>query len=207
MGKVKKSYSKFQYADLWDLGLRTEIKSLFDAKNLKKVAPSDWLLQTLEIHRPISLATEKAKSEFIITPILAELRSRNASIFAIYSGFNFNIDEERGLQGFCDYLLAKLPLSVTPETPIIAVVEAKHNQDLADAVPQCAAEMFAARIWNEKRETKNLPDVLYGVVTSGEMWLFLKLEGNVIYVNEKNYSIQDLPQLLGIWQHIINLYE
>ena len=94
MGKVKKSYSKFQYADLWDLGLRTEIKSLFDAKNLKKVAPSDWLLQTLEIHRPISLATEKAKSEFIITPILAELRSRNASIFAIYSGFNFNIDEQ-----------------------------------------------------------------------------------------------------------------
>jgi hypothetical protein len=37
-----------------------------------------------------------------------------------YSGFNFNVDIERGLQGFCDFILAKLPLKVVPDAPIIA---------------------------------------------------------------------------------------
>lgn len=201
----QKSYSKFTYKDLWDLGLHTIVVDLFEPIEVKKVQPSPWLLETLKINQPVSLATEKAKSEFVISPILSEVRQHNSEVFAIYSGFNFDIDRKRGLQGFCDYLLAKLPLSVVPETPIIAVVEAKHNQDLPDAVPQCAAEMFAARLWNEQRMV-DLP-CIYGVITSADSWLFIKLLGDTIYVDNRRFTINNIPELLGAWQAIIETFK
>jgi len=200
----KKSYSKFTYKDLPALGLQVIIKPLFDTTMIIPLAPSAWLSETLALGQEVSLATEKAKSELIITPILSEIRRNNKELFSFYSGFNFDVDAARGLQGFCDFLLARLPLSVVPQTTIIAVVEAKHQQDLVDAVPQCAAEMYAATIFNEKLADK--PAIIHGVVTSGYEWLFLKLEGHIISVNTIRYNLNNLPELLGVWQKVIDFY-
>lgn len=198
-----KSYSKYTFENLKVLGLKTEIVDLFRGIDITSVEPSAWLKETLFRGSSFSLNTEKAKSEFIIAPLLNELYQNNNTIFSVYSGFNFNVDPERGLQGFCDFLLAKLPLNVIPDTPIIVVVEAKLNDSLTAAVPQCAAEMYATRLWNEKRgETTQ---IIYGVITTGNVWQFLRLQnGMTIEIDKKEYSLTQLDLLLGVWQHIIN---
>jgi len=201
-----KSYSKFGFGDLELLGLQTVVVSLFGTQVLQHVEPSPWLREALKRGSEFSLNTEKAKSEFIIAPILNELYQNNKNVFAVYSGFSLNVDAERGLQGFCDFLLAKLPLSIIPQSPIIAVVEAKLNQDLSAAVPQCAAEMYATRLWNEKRH--QLSQVVFGSITTGESWLFLRLkEGNVIEVDNVTYPLSQLEHLLGAWQRVINQFK
>lgn len=201
-----KSYSKFTFDDLQNLGIETEVKELFADVIIPPVEASAWLKETLEKGADFSLNTEKAKSEFIIAPILNELYQNNKTVFAVYSGFNFDVDKEKGLQGFCDFLLARLPLNVVPRSPIIAVVESKLNDVITAAVPQCAAEMYASRIWNEKYD-KPL-HVIYGVITTGTNWLFLRYkEGNIIEVDKNVYQLKQLSELLGVWQYIINQYK
>ncbi len=201
-----KSYSKFTYNDLKDLGLRTIVVDLFAGESILPVKASEWLQETLGGVAEFSLETEKARSEFIIAPILRELHKRNKNVFSIYSGFNFEVDKERGLQGFCDFLLAKPPLNIVPDSPIIAVVEAKLNDTLTAAVPQCVAEMYATRLWNEKYNQAQ--SVIYGIITTGNLWLMLRLkEGMSVEIDTNQYSILQLEAVLGVLQHIINQYK
>lgn len=201
-----KSYSKFTYEDLKSLGLRTVVKELFEGAIIPPIAPSAWLLETLEGGAEFSLETEKARSEFIIAPILRELHKNNKDVFSIYSGFNFTVDSTKGLQGFCDFLLAKPPRNLVPDSPIIAVVEAKLNDVLTAAVPQCAAEMYATRLWNEKYENKKQD--IYGIITTGNLWLMLRLrQGMIIEIDTKQYPATQLDILLGVLQYIVNQYK
>jgi hypothetical protein len=201
-----KSYSKFTFEDLKDLGLEVVVTDLFKGETIVPVQPSTWLTEALRKGAKFSLNTEKAKSEFIIAPILNELHESNQDVFAVYSGFNFNVDVAKGLQGFCDFLLAKLPLKIVPDVPIIAVVEAKLNDVITAAVPQCAAVMYAARLWNEKH--KEQPKTIYGVVTTGNTWLFLRYKnGMTIEADSTQYSLTQLETVLGVWQHIINTFK
>jgi hypothetical protein len=200
-----KSYSKFTFQDLFNLGLDTEVTNIFDTE-IKEIPASDWLKQSLKRGAKFSLNTEKAKSEFIIAPILNEIHENNQDVFAVYSGFNFNVDTARGLQGFCDFLLAKLPLNIIPNRPIIAVVEAKLSQDLSAAIPQCAAEMYATRLWNEKYNEPTQP--IFGTVTTGDNWIFLRLDDDMtVKVDKTNYSTLQLDKLLGVWQVIIDYFK
>lgn len=201
-----KSYSKFTYDDLKALGLRTIVVDLFAEVTIPPVFPSEWLKETLRKGAKFSLNTEKAKSEFIIAPILNELHENNEDVFSVYSGFNFNVDAEKGLQGFCDFLLAKPPLNIMPDTPIIAVVEAKLNDVITAAVPQCAAEMYATRIWNDKYN--QVPQPIYGIITTGNNWLFLRfIEGMTIEIDINQYSLSQIEKVLGVLQHIINQFK
>ena len=200
---MAKSYSKFTHEDLKALGLQTILTHLFERQIISPVQPSEWLKETLSDEGEFSLDTEKARSEFIVAPILRELQKNNKETFAVYSGFNFDVDKEKGLQGFCDFLLAKLPLNVIPDTPIIAVVEAKLSGSLSAAVPQCAAEMYATRLWNEKKGEPT--KVVYGIITNGENWLFLRYnEGMTIEVDKNSYPLKLLSELLGVCQYVIN---
>jgi hypothetical protein len=56
--------------------------------------------------------TEKARSEFIIAPILLELRRMLGGSFGLFSGIEFDVDAARGLNGFCDFILTKLPRQI-----------------------------------------------------------------------------------------------
>src|SRR5260370_41255754 len=53
-----------------------------------------------------SIHTEKARSEFIVAPILAEERKLMNHRISRLSGFDFNVDPGRGLNGTCDFILA-----------------------------------------------------------------------------------------------------
>lgn len=200
-----KCYDKFDYMDIKALGLRTVVNTLFDKQMITPIAPSELLTQALTEGQEFSLDTEKARSEFLIAPILREVYRNNKDVFSLYSGFNFEVDKAKGLQGFCDFILAKLPFNVIPDNPIITIVEAKLNDPLNMAIPQCVAEMYAAKLWNKKYE--HTQPYIYGCITNGEKWLFLYYEEeSVVVVDRRSYHLTDLPLLLGVWQHVINQY-
>src|SRR5947209_4055729 len=50
----------------------------------------------------LAINTEKARSEFIIAPVLMELRRSLGGSFGLFSGIQFDVDSARGLNGFCD---------------------------------------------------------------------------------------------------------
>ena len=81
------------------------------------------------------------------------------------------------------------------EAPLVAVVEAKR-EDLTSGLGQCAAEMVAIQIFNEK-DGRPTP-VVYGAVTSGSNWRFLKLEGSTLFIDQPEYYLRDAAKILGI---------
>ena len=199
---MKKSYSHFTSEDLADLGISVITAGLF--ANISKIKPSAWLLQTFSYNKNFPVSTEKARSEFLVAPILVELKQQNLDKLTVFSGYQFDIDKDRGLKGFCDYLISKKSNAVFIESPVVALVEVKKDQDLIEAAPQCIAEMYAATIFNQKNKTP-IP-IIFGVITTGYEWLFLKLENQEVVIDTTRYNIADLEDLLGIWQTIINQF-
>lgn len=165
--------------------------------NTTPVSCSDYLAGTLEENLPLAIAinTEKARSELIIMTVLLEIRRRSQVPISLFSGSEFNVDLEKGLGGFCDYLISKSKEQLTINVPIVAIVEAK-NENIKGGLGQCVAEMFAAQLFNHQEE--NDIQTIYGAVTTGELWKFLKLVGNVVLIDLKDYYINDIAKILGI---------
>ena len=195
------SYSKFTIQDLNDLGIEVIEKTLFVSLNIPEKAPSDFLMATLERNQRRKLRSEKAKSEFIIAPILADLEEQNRGRFAFFSGYKFNVDAKKGLRGYCDYIFSAKPDAVVIEAPVFCVVEAK-NDNLDNGIPQCIAELYAAHLFN-KQKGKEQP-AMYGAVTFGFEWKFIELAGQVAAVDTTTYYYTELPKVLGVLQYIIN---
>ncbi len=197
---MQKSYSQYTPQDVRNLGLSVEKGPILE--HATDSAPSAWLLETLSLNRQLPMSSEKARSELLITPVLVELHRKNPQTFTFFSGYQFDVDKKRGLKGFCDYLISRKPNAVFVESPIAAIVEAKQEQDLYQATPQCIAEMYAAQLFNEQRQ-QPLP-VVYGAITTGYDWLFLQLIGSKVTVNDNFHSLDQLPSLLGAWQEILH---
>jgi hypothetical protein len=165
--------------------------------------PSEILKDHFEYIKSLNLRSEKARSEAIVFPLLLDVRKRNNDFFTIYSGDNLNINKD--LRGECDFILAKDVNSYDIDYPIFQIVEAKKH-DIEDlGIPQCAAQLIGAKYFNEKRGVTL--DKIYGCATTGVLWQFLCLENNTIYVDRKQYATSNLPELLGVFQFIIDYYK
>lgn len=199
---MPKSYSKFTLDDLVALNFSIENDALFKGISITPIEPSSVLTTILERAQQKNVLSEKAKSEKIIAPILDELEEINNRSFATFSGYQFNVDKAMGLSGFCDFILSKKPKSVIIEAPIFCVVEAK-NDNLDEGIAQCIAEMYAAHIFNQKH--KQALKIIYGAVTFGFQWKFLQLIEKEVKIDYKIYYLNELPQLLGVLNHIVNL--
>jgi hypothetical protein len=165
-----------------------------------EVAPlpvSEYLQETLAYNVPVALAsnTEKSRSEMIITPILLELTKKFANQISLFSGVEFNIEPSQGLNGNCDFLISRSPEFLLINAPVIIVVEAK-KENIKGGLGQCIAEMYAARLFNEREE--NQVTEIYGVVTTGEIWKFLRLSGEVVQIDLAEYFLNDVNKILGI---------
>jgi hypothetical protein len=161
------------------------------------VPPSAFLTAVLEEFAPLGLAigTEKSRSEFIIAPILAELRRLTGRQVSLFSGVNFDVDVDRGLNGFCDFILSRSRDPYFIEAPVLAVVEAK-NEDIRSGLGQCVAAMVGAQVFNERagREAGGV----YGAVTTGTNWRFLRLVGTAVAVDRAEELWTPVDRLLGI---------
>ena len=165
--------------------------------------PRDNLNAILAEVEELPVRSEKAKSEWIVVPILRELRQRNNKFFTVYSGDILNADEARGLNGECDFIITKDTGTFDINYPIIQIVEAKKN-DTELGVPQCAAQLVGSKVYNEEKGIF-LPTI-HGCVTTGNEWLFMVLEGDLIKINTKIYYLNEIENVLGIFQEIIGHY-
>jgi len=166
------------------------------------VQPTEYLEFTLKYNLPVAgeINTEKARSEMIIAPILLEVRRRVGDRISLFSGRDFNVDPERGLNGACDFLLGISDSQLVIDAPVVAIVEAK-KEDIIGGLGQCVAEMIAAQLFNEQEG--NQVTNIYGVVTSGTAWRFVKLEGKTVSVDVVEYYISNVEKVLGIFIAIL----
>jgi hypothetical protein len=182
-----------------DLGLTLQDMDLFAAT--PPVAVREEFAASIQYGVVLAVAnsTEKAKSEFIIAPVLVELRRSLADQFSLFSGVEWDVDSERGLNGYCDFILAKGKSQYVLSAPFIAIAEAK-NDIIRTGLGQCIAAMYAAELCNQQARVPI--STVYGVVSTGSAWKFLQLEGNVVSIDRPEYYIDNLPKIMGILRHI-----
>ena len=171
--------------------------------DIAPVPPSEALIAELEkkVQLAIAIRTEKARSELIVTNVLVELREQFDRRISLFSGIDFSVDAEKGLTGSCDCLISLSPEQFYLEAPVIVLVAAK-NADPTLGIGQCVAEMLAAQRFNQQKGNR-IP-CIYGATTTGTEWLFLKLEGQKLYIDMSVYAIERCDKILGILSSMVN---
>jgi hypothetical protein len=179
-----------------DFNLNTiENMSLFS--DIQEAEISEYLRTTLARNVPLALSinTEKARSELIIINILVEVKDMLSDTISLFSGIDFTVDKERGLNEYCDYIISGSPEQLSLDIPVLAIFEAK-NENIISGLGQCIAEMYAARLYN-KQENRHVP-CIYGGVTTGDEWKFLKLIDDTAYIDQPYYYMSDIQKIIGI---------
>ncbi len=169
---------------------------------VKPVAISSLVRQNLDDGAPMAIAmsTEKARSEFIVAPILMEVWRQCGGRVGLFSGMEFSVDPEHGLTGYCDFLMTASSSQIDIQAPVLAVVEAK-NDNIRSGIPQCIAEMHAAVLFNDRKGQPKR--VVYGAVTTGSLWTFLQLHGVEVEVDLDEYYLREVERIVGILVHMV----
>lgn len=196
------AYSKFTLSEViekFDLKIKSEY--IFDA--IKPVKISDYLKESLFRGYAIALpnGSEKARSELLVSPFLVELKQINNNTISIFSGEFLDVDKKRGLNGECDFILSHNDNQLFIDAPIFTIVEAKKN-DIGESFGQCVAQMMGAKIFNEKH--KKGITTIYGCVTTGDRWHFLRLQDSIVSITPKDTMLEGNEDLiLGTLQIIV----
>ncbi|MGH8497732.1 MAG: hypothetical protein ACRERV_02830 [Methylococcales bacterium] len=195
------SYNDFNLDDLKSkFGLVfTEDRSLFAHVSTMEISPD--LANILSEFVPLALAidTEKARSEFIVAPILGRLKM-SLNRISLFSGIEFNVDKDLGLSGYCDFIISRSKEQYSLDAPVLMMVEAK-NDNIKSGLAPCGAQMIAAQRFNESR--KSSLETVYGCVTTGSIWKFLELNGKDFYIDTLEYHIQTPGKIMGILSAIV----
>jgi hypothetical protein len=193
------SFSLLQVQRQFDLKV---IKGVFFA-DLPGLTPGEWLTDLLAKSAPFAAAqgSEKVRSELIVAPLLFELRELLDRRVGLFSGTDFSIDLESGLNGICDFLLTRSTNELIIEAPAIILIEAKKGE-LNAGWGQCAAEMVAAQKFN-RAGGQEVPTI-YGSVTTGTQWQFLKLTGQDLTIDVTEYSLNPIDRILGIFKWMVD---
>ncbi len=179
-----------------ELGVKVvEGKNLFSQVSVLEI--SDYLATTLEYNLPLAMALgiEKARSELVIANVLLEVRKKLDNKVSFFSGINLDVDKEKSLTGFCDFIISASSEQFYMSCPIVTVVEAK-NESITNGLGECIAEMYASSLFNDK-EGLHLP-AIYGAVTTGSTWKWLKYQEGVAYIDLPEYYIADIGKIIGI---------
>jgi hypothetical protein len=182
-----------------DFGLTTDTTNQLFA-GVKPVPLSEALRHYLDNFQSLgmSMPTEKGRSELLVAPLLAEAWRRSGRRISLYSGVDLNVDLEAGLNGTCDFLLGLSPQLFYVVAPVVAIVEAKRDSIL-DGLGQCAAEMVAVQRFNQSANTPR--DPVYGCVTTGALWRFLRLTGKRLDIDLDEYQIGQADRILSVLLH------
>jgi hypothetical protein len=196
------AFGDFKYPDvLAQFGLNfNSTEDLFPG--VAPCAPTGVLNEQLKMTAGLAatINTEKARSEWMVAPVLADFWSRYHGQIGLYSGVAFNADPDAGLNGFCDYLISRSPQQMVIAPPVLVAFEAK-NESIMGGLGQCIAAMVGAQRFNRRQNAPS--DPIYGCVTSGTAWRFLKLSNQTVTLGINEYLISQTDQLLGILMHIV----
>jgi hypothetical protein len=190
------AYKDFTFPKvLTDLGLTLREGRLFDG--VRPLDPGGEFRSRLT--RGVALASaignEKARSEFVIAPVLFHLRGLLGDRFGLFTGVELDVDRDRGLNGYCDFLLTRDPRQMMVYAPILAVAEAK-NDNARYGLGQCVAEVVAARDFN--RRAGGPIETVFGTSTTGTAWQFLRLDEDELTIDPVERPITEVDAILGI---------
>jgi len=101
-----------------------------------------------------------------------------------------------------NYILASTPPIPRLKAPLLTVLEAKRS-DIELGLGQCAAQMVAARMFNERASEIGRP--LFGCITTGEDWHFPRLAGNELLLDRRRLYVDNVASILAVFQAIIHL--
>ena len=207
------AYTDFTIDNLKEqFGLQVRGGTVFES--VEPISVPHTLRERLNV-RGVPLRSEKARSEVIIMPILLTLLELNADRLTLFSGERLEGDVSTKLVGECDYLFANMVNTPVLDSPIFCVAEAippegaswnqeAKKQDMDLGIDQCAAQLLGVQHFN-LRHGKTL-DVIYGCVTTGETWQFMRLEGKKLLIDQRRYFLNELETILGILQFIIDQF-
>jgi hypothetical protein len=128
------------------------------------------------------------------------LRRRLGSEFSLFSGVELNVEPSKGLNGVCDFILAASPRQSILTAPLVTIVEAK-NDNVRNGLGQCIASMYAVELFNQKAGSP--VGIVYGVVTTGSAWKFLRMKDKAVTLDLKEYYIDDPGKILGVLESLI----
>jgi hypothetical protein len=192
------SYSDFDLKKVkQNLGVHLkEQENLF--LSIESISLSPILKEILAENIPLAAAmnTEKARSELIISPLLVESRKILKHKISLFSGIEFNVDKEKGLNGFCDFIISASQEQLLLNSPVITLVEAK-NENIIAGLGQCIAEMVAAKFFNEAENNSEI-HTIYGVVTTGIAWKFLKMKELNVTIDLDDYFIDNPDKIMAV---------
>jgi hypothetical protein len=195
------AFSDFTFPQVQqDLGLALDETDLFSP--VPALSLREDFVTTIAEGATVALAvnTEKAKSEFIIAPVLLEVRRLCRGAVGLFSGVALDVEPAKGLSGVCDFLLTKPAHQFVLSAPVLAVVEAK-NDNLRNGLGQCIATTYAATLYNQRAGSPSA--TVCGVVTTGSAWKFLRLQGTTVTIDLKEYYIDNVGKLVGVLTHIV----
>lgn len=145
-------------------------------------------LELLELH--VNVGGEQSRREFFIAPVLIELSVR----FGVELRSEYPVVVSAQLQGSFDFF-------VQSQNQFL-VVEAKQD-NTARGMTQLVAEMAAFDQWTESEA-----DTLYGALSVGTVWQFLRLH-RTDHRFEQDVNLfrvpQDLPALLSVLMGILEI--
>lgn len=193
-------YSEFNLDSIERL-LKLELISAELFPSVAAVETPAWLPDILErMHRTLPLVSEKARCEAIVAPVLQAATELGGPPLSIFSGVRLDMNPEIGLTGECDFIIARTASVPRLKAPLLTVVEAKRA-DLELGLAQCIAQMEGVRQFNLAAGA-TIP--VYGAVTTGELWQFLKLVPGILTLDTKRYPLHPLPELLAVLSHILS---
>ena len=85
--------------------------------------------------------------------------------------------------------------------PVVSIVEAK-KEDIPKGIPQCLAELVAAQMFNAA--AGGPIETLYGIITTGEVWRFLRLQGTNAVIDSDDYFLNQPEKIVGIILSMLN---
>ena len=161
------------------------------------VAPSALLVQILERELPwaVAVGSEIARYSGIIAQVLLEVRALRQQQISVFAGKEFNVNPAQKLNGYCDFLVSLSPVQSVIQAPVAIVAEAKRGI-LENGLGQCVAGMVAAQQFNQKHKLE-IPFV-YGSVTDGSKWKFVKLQAKQLTIDVTEYDLVPVERVLGI---------
>lgn len=185
-----------------DLGLNLSTSDLFPDLVRRPVPP--WLPEYLERGRRNLQANEKAKGEFVVSPILQACQEQSPVPLTILSGVELDVDPERGLVGECDYILSATEPIPAIRAPLVAIIQVKLRY-VEDAIWPCFARMAGARLFN-KRAGEPTGEV-FGCVTDGSTWHFLRLSAGGAEIDRRTFYISKVGSILAVFGTILERHD
>jgi hypothetical protein len=196
------AFGDFQYPDVVaQFGLTWQtVDDLF--AGVTSVAPSPTFQQSIATGARLAVIvnTEKARSEWMIAPLLGDFWARYHGQISLFSGAEFQADPSARLTGYCDFLIGRAPQQPHIFAPVMVIFEAK-KEDLDDGLGQCIAGMIGAQRFNQRMNTP--ADSVYGCLTTGTEWRFLRLTATTIAFDAAVYVLNQADRILGILTHVV----